>query len=319
MKYAAAITVAIIIGVVLLVLASGLYRVDMTEQVVITQFGRPVGEPVTEAGLHWKTPFIQKANRFEKRVLSWDGDPNMIPTKGKKYIWIDTTARWRIIDPLLFLQSVRTEREAQSRLDDILDGATRNEIASRELIEVVRNSNAILDTPEEKKGKEFFQETLFEEIPRDAGREKITRNILSWAKPLVREYGIDLIDIRIKRINYNADVRQKVFERMISERQRVSKLFRSEGRREALDVEGRINKELMRIESEAYRRAQEIRGEADAEATKIYAAAYNKDPEFYSFIHTLETYGATLKGKTHLILSTDSDYLKYLKEVDPNK
>lgn len=314
--------ILIIIGIIIVVVAFSniFYRVDMTEQVVITQFGRTIGKPVMEAGLQWKKPFVQKVNRFDKRVLSWDGDPNMIPTKDKKYIWIDTTARWKITDPLLFLQSVRTEREALSRLDDILDGATRNEIANCNLIDVVRNSNKILEH-DDHKGEEdvFFQETEIDAIGKDSGRDKITRNILAWAKPVVKEYGIDLIDLRIKRVNYNVDVRQKVFERMISERKRISNLYRSEGHSEALDIEGRINKELKRIQSEAYRSAQEIRGEADAEATKIYAEAYNKDPEFYSFLHTLQTYGNTLKGKTFLILSTASDYLKYLNKIQPDK
>lgn len=312
------IAAAVIAAFAVLVLANCLYRVDETKQVVITQFGQPVGEPVTEAGLHWKKPFIQKANSFEKRILSWDGDPNMIPTKDKKYIWVDTTARWRITEPLLFLQSVRTEREAQSRLDDILDGATRNEIASCDLIEVVRNSNKILEEFEESEDEELvISESGLEAVPPDSGRERITRDILAWAKPLVREYGIELVDIRIKRINYNADVRPEVFERMISERKRVSQLYRSEGKQEALDIEGRINRELRRVQSEAYRRAQKIQGEADAEATGIYAEAYGRDPEFYSFLNTLRTYRQALKDRTFLILSTDTDYLRYIGDRSP--
>ncbi|MDP8247958.1 MAG: protease modulator HflC [Candidatus Tritonobacter lacicola] len=312
-----------IIAIIVIVLAAivifnGFYRVDETQQVIVTQFGQPIGGPVTEAGLHWKKPFIQKANYFEKRVLSWDGDPNMIPTKDKKYIWVDTTARWKIVDPLLFLQSVRSEREVHSRLDDILDGATRNEIADRELIDIVRNSNRILEVVEDIDDVEVvISESALEAITPDSGREQITRNILAWSKPRVKEYGVDLIDIRIKKINYNADVRTKVFERMISERKRVSQLYRAEGKREALDIEGQINKDLQRIQSEAYREAQEIQGKADAEATNIYAEAYNRDPEFYSFLNTMTTYRQALKDKTFLILSTGSDYLKYITGYGP--
>ena len=312
--------IAIIIVVLFaIVFFNCMYRVDETNQAIITQFGRPIGKPVTEAGLHWKKPFIQKVNYFEKRVLSWDGDPNMIPTKDKKYIWVDTTARWRIEDPLLFLQSVRSERSAQSRLDDILDGATRNEIASRVLIEVVRDSNRIIELVDAEEVKEVvISESALEEISPDSGREQITRNILAWAKPRIKEYGIELIDIRIKRINYDAEVRPEVFERMISERKRVSQLYRSEGRREALDIEGQVNKDLRRIQSEAYRKAQEIKGQADAEATGIYAEAYNRDPEFYSFLNTLKTYRKALGDRTFLILTTDSDYLKYINDLNPD-
>ena len=309
----------IILAAAAVVLFNCLYRVDETNQVIVTQFGRHIGEPVTAAGLHWKKPFIQKANYFDKRVLSWDGDPNMIPTKDKKYIWVDTTARWRITDPLLFLQSVRTERAAHSRLDDILDGATRNEIASRRLIEVVRNTNRILEEIEETEDDEVvIPESGLEAISPGSGRERITRNILAWAKPRVEEYGIDLIDIRIQKINYNADVRTKVFERMISERKRVSSLYRSEGKQEAMDVEGRLNKELRSIQSDGYRRAQEIQGAADADATKIYAEAYNLDPEFYSFLNTLQTYRQALKERTTLVLTTATDYLKYIGERTPD-
>jgi membrane protease subunit HflC len=303
--------ILIIAALILIILSSSFYTVDMTEQVVITQFGEPVGDPLTTPGLHVKIPFIQKVNTFEKRLLEWDGDPNQIPTKDKKYLWVNTYARWRIVDPLKFLQSVHDELGAHSRLDDIIDAATRDYITSHLLIEVVRNSNremAIAGTE-----LELAEEVLMHQI--EWGREEVTRQILEQASQVVPEYGIEMVDVRIKHINYVEEVRRKVYERMISERKRIAEKYRSEGQGKKAEIEGQREKELQRITSEAYRTAQEIIGQADAKATKIYAAAYNKDPEFYSYVKTLETYEETLGGGSWLLLTTDSDYLQYLKST----
>ena len=301
------IGVAVIIG--LIVLSSALYVVDETQQVVITEFGQPVGKPITRAGLYIKKPFIQKVNYFEKRLLTWDGSPTQIPTSDKKYIWVDTTARWKIVDSLKFLQSVGSERAAQARLDDIIDSATRDRITSTSLYEVVRNSN-----------REFVVTEVFvqkeEEIGEvTKGREYVSREILKEAAKVVPQYGIELVDVRIKRLNYVEEVRQKVYARMISERKRVAEQYRSEGQGKKAEIEGMREKELQKITSEAYKRAQIIKGRADAEAIKIYAQAYSKDPEFYSFLKTLETYEKTLSGDSVIILTTDSELYKYLKST----
>ena len=299
--------------IALLFSMSSVYTVDETEQVIILQFGKPVGEPIREAGLHFKLPLIQDVISFDKRVMEWDGDENQIPTSDKKYIWVDTFARWRIVDPLKFYQSVSNERNAQSRLDDIIDSATRNFVSENLLIEVVRNSNRELQiTIEEAEG--FGLESAFQQI--DQGREAITELILQKAAETMPQYGIELLDMRIKRINYIEEVRQKVYERMISERKRIAEKFRSEGQGRKAEIDGEREKELQRITSEAYRTAQEVKGKADAEATKIYAGAFNRDPEFYSFLQTLETYKSTLNNNnTTLILNTDSAFLKYLKNI----
>ena len=302
-----AIGVLVLLGLIILV--SGLYTVDMTKQVVITRFGKPVGDAIKEAGLHWKMPLIETANFFEKRILEWDGDPNQIPTKDKKYIWVNTYARWRIADPLKFFQSVRNELGAQGRLDDIIDAATRDYVTAHVLLEIVRDSNREMATAEAE--MELAEEV---KVPIQWGREKISRQVLERASQMVPQYGIELIDVRIKHINYVEEVRRKVYERMISERTRIAEKFRSEGQGKKAEIEGQMEKELQRITSEAYRTAQEIKGKADAEATNIYAQAYNKDAEFYSFLKTLETYKQTLSGETWLILGTDSEYLKYLKK-----
>ncbi|TKJ32545.1 HflC protein [bacterium (candidate division B38) B3_B38] len=302
---------SIIVILLLIVLASALYTVKETEQVVITQFGRPVGSPVTKAGLHLKVPFIQTANYFEKRLLEWDGSPNQVPTSDKKYIWVDCFARWRIVDPLRFMQSVSTESEAHARLDNIVDAAIRDLITRNLLIEVIRSTNREMELSEEEKELLSLEE-IAEEI--NLGREKITREILEQASVMVPQYGIELVDVRIKRINYVEEVRQKVYERMISERQRIAAQYRSEGQGKRAEIEGEKEKELQRIGSEAYRKAQEIIGKADGEAVSIYANAYNRDPEFYSFLRTLESYRATLNNSSWLLLTTDSDYLKYLKK-----
>ena len=303
------IIVVVILG--LIVVGGSLYTIDQTQQVVITQFGEPIGDPITEPGLHVKIPFIQKVNYFEKRILAWDGLPTQVPTKDKRYIWVDTTARWRIVDPLKFLESVGSERTALGRLDDIIDSATRNQITGHLLYELVRDS-----------GRQFVETEVSLEIEEEIGvvqygREKISRGILEEAALLVPQFGIELVDVRIKRLNYVERVREGVYARMIAERERVAEQYRSEGEGKKAEIEGRRAKELQRITSEAYRTAQEIKGKADAEATKVYADAYNKGPEFYSFLRTLEIYEDTMDENTWLIMTTDSDFYKYMKTLSP--
>lgn len=310
MKPLTIIIVILIIGG-LWVLAEALFIVDMTEQAIITQFGRPVGDAITAPGLHLKTPFIQKVHLFEKRILEWQGRSNEILTKDKKYIWVNTYARWKIVDPLTFFTKIRTEENAHHKLDDIVDPATRNLISSHSLIEAVRNSNRKMFFTEEE--IQLSVQAALDSIT--IGRYKITQSILEQAKSKMLEFGIELIDVRISRINYTEEVRKAVYDRMITERTRIAEKFRSEGQGIKAEIEGQMEKELQRITSEAYRTSQEIIGKADAEAIRIYANAYNRDPEFYSFIKTLETYRETLKEDDWLILTTDSDYFKYLKEI----
>lgn len=302
------IAILVIIGF----LSGALYIVDETKQVVLTQFGKPVGKPVTTAGLHFKTPFIQVAHYFEKRLLDWDGDPNQIPTKDKKYIWVDTIARWKIVDPLKFLQSVGNEIGAHSRLDDIINSATRDAITSHLLVEAVRNSNRILETENEGEDMIVTDEAL-ERIY--VGRQQLTRAILDKAKVLAPQYGIEIMDVRIKRVNYVEDVRNKVYDRMMAERKRAAEKYRSEGQGKSAEIQGQTGKELKLITSEAYRQAQILMGKADAETINIYAEAYNLDPDFYAFLKTLETYKTTIDENSTIILTTDSDYYKYLKEL----
>lgn len=306
---------AFIIAALLLIVTiavSSAYIVRETEQVIITQFGKPVGDPIIEPGIHFKIPMIQKANFFDRRFLEWDGSQNQIPTKDKRFIWVDTYARWRIKDPLRFFQRVHDERGAQSRLDDILDGETRNAIARHYLVEVVRTSNRQQLSSEEFVGLEV--------APRLAkikyGRETITRSIIEAAAPRTLELGIELLDLRLKRLNYVDEVQQKIFERMITERQRIAEKFRSEGQGKASKILGDKERELKKIQSGAYRTAQEIIGKADAEATSIYAEAYNQNQssrEFYNFLKTMETYKSTLSEKDWLVLSTKSDFFKYFQ------
>ncbi|MEA3489668.1 MAG: protease modulator HflC [Candidatus Omnitrophota bacterium] len=305
------VAIAIIVGIAFL--SGVMYIVSETKQVVVTQFGRPVGPPVTGAGLHFKLPFIQQANYFDKRLLEWDGDPNQIPTKDKKYIWVDTTARWRVQDALKFMQSVGSERGAHARLDDIINSATRDVITNHPLVETIRDSNRILDTP---KGDDIvaIAEEALERI--SVGRHDLENDILVRAQELAPQYGIDLVDVRIKRVNYVKEVKEKVYDRMISERKRAAEQYRSEGRGKSAEIKGQMEKELKLISSEAYKKAQGIRGKADAEAITIYAEAYNNDPDFYSFMKTLETYKDTVDGNTTVILTTDGDYYKYLKKMD---
>lgn len=309
MKHLSLLVLGAVVLVVLLVVSGSLYVVNEAEQVVITQFGRPVGDAVVSAGLHFKIPFIQKANFFEKRWLEWDGYPNQIPTKDKKYIWVDTYARWRIHDPLLFFQSVHDERGAQSRLDDILDGETRNSIANYPLIEIVRSSSRKLE--EEATTDDVGSDRIDAVV--DMGREKISNQILESASVVTLDLGIELVDVRIKRINYVEDVRSKVYDRMISERQRIAEKSRSEGKGRSAEIRGKKEKELKRIVSDAYRQAEEIKGKADGEAAAIYAKAYERDAEFYSFLATLNAYKTTLDGKVSFVTGTDGEFFKYLK------
>jgi len=300
---------------VFLVASGAFYIVDETQQVVITQFGQPIGKPVTSAGLRFKIPLIQQANYFEKRILEWDGSPNQIPTKDKKYIWVDTTARWRIKDALRFLQSVGNETGAHARLDDIVDSAARDSITRQNLVEAVRDTNRILIESSEDETKETTRQAGEELENINLGRERLTRGILEEAKSSMEQFGIELIDVRIKKINYVSEVQKKVYDRMISERKRAAEQYRSEGQGKKAEIEGTMAKELNQIDSEAYKVAEEIKGKADAEATDIYADAYNKDPDFYSFLKTLETYENTVDDKTTVILTTDAEYLRYLKKA----
>lgn len=314
MKTILGIFLAIVILVIAVFMSGAIYIIDETQQVVITQFGDPVGEPITSAGLHFKLPFIQQAHYFEERLLEWDGDPNQIPTRDKKYIWIDTTARWRIVDALKFLQSVSNEIGAQARLDDIVNSGTRDVITKHLLVETVRNTNRILESEGETGEDLIVTDEVLERI--EVGREILAGMILEKAKKLAPQYGIELVDVRIKRINYVESVRRKVYERMIAERKRAAEKYRSEGQGKKAEIDGQRAKELQLITSEAYRQAQILKGKADAEAIKIYAQAYNKDPEFYSFLKTLETYEKTIDEKSTIILTTDSEYYQYLKKLD---
>ena len=301
-------TLVILLVVGLFLAASSAYIVSETNQVVITQFGEPVGDPITEPGLHFKIPFIQTANTFEKRFLEWDGFPNQVPTRDRRFIWVDTYARWRITDPLLFFQRLRDERGAQSRLDDILDGETRNAVARHDLIEIVRTSNR---EPADTAASELEEAETLDPIV--TGREQITREILDAAAAAVGELGIELLDLKFKRINYIADVQQDVFARMIAERQRIAEEFRSEGQGESARIQGERERDLAQIQSQAFRAAEEIRGNADAEAIDIYADAYGRDAQFYAFTKSLETYERTMDPSTFFILGTDSELLRFLE------
>ena len=304
----------IVIAVLLFVLYHSVYVVDETNQVILTQFGKVIGEAKSSPGLQFKIPFIQKPNFFPKNLLEWDGTPGEIPTQDKTYIWVDTFARWKIVDPLRFFKTVYNENGAQSRLDDILDSEVRNKITSHSLIETVRKSNRALDT--------FEVEDLGDEArvigQISLGRQKIVNGIMENATPKLADFGIELVDLKIKRLNYTEQVQKSVYTRMIAERKQIAEKFRSEGQVEARKIEGKQEKEVKRITSEAYKTAQEVMGKADAEATQIYAEAYNKDVELYSFLKSMDVYKKTLGKDTTLVLSTDSDFLKYLKGSDAN-
>lgn len=297
---------------ILWALLSSAYVVNETEQVIITEFGRPIGLSIADPGIHFKMPWIQEAHFFEKRFLAWDGSPNQIPTRDKRFIWVDSYARWRIVDPLRFFQRVHDERGAQTRLDDILDGETRNAIANQDLVEIVRSTNRKLQLSEELDDTPDTELDFAIKI----GREKITRLIIQTATPRLRELGIEILDLRLKRLNYVEEVQQKIYERMITERKRIADKYRSEGQGQAAKILGDKERDLKEIESGAYKTSQEIRGKADAEATTIYARAYNQNDDsrdFYRFLKTMETYKHTLSDKDWFLLSTDSDVFKFLQ------
>ena len=299
------------LAIIAFVIYSAAYMVDETEQVVVTQFGRIVGQPKTDPGLKFKIPFIQTANYFNKNLLEWDGDPGQIPTLDKTFIWVDTFARWKIVDPIKFFQTVNNRFAAVGKLNDIIDPAVRNFITSHHLIEAVRKSNRELDTAEvgieesDRKTRVIYNIAI--------GRQKITQGILEQAQPKLTPFGIELVDVKIKRINYVEEVRKSVYGRMIAERNQIAEKFRSEGKGEAQNILGEKERDLQEIESEAFKRAQKLKGAADAEATIIYADAYGRDPEFYSFVQTLDIYREALDKNSSLILTTDSEFLKYLK------
>ncbi len=301
----------ILLAVIAFVIYNAAYSVDETEQVVVTQFGKIIGDPKKDPGLHFKIPFIQNANYFNKNLLEWDGDPGQIPTLDKRFIWVDAWARWKIVDPVKFFQTVNNRFNAIGKLNDIIDPAVRNFITSNTLIEAVRKSDRELERAETD--LEDYEQGFRESYAISVGRQKITRGILKQAQPKLAQFGIELVDVNIKRINYIEDVRQSVYDRMISERNQIAEKFRSEGKGEAQKILGQKERDLQWITSEAYKTAQEIKGKADAEATKIYADAYGRDPEFYSFIQTLDIYGTALDQNNSLVLSTDSEFLKYLK------
>jgi membrane protease subunit HflC len=286
--------------------ANGFYFLEEGLQAVITQFGRPVGQPVTEAGLHFKTPYIQEATFFEKKILIWDGDPNQIPTNDKTYVYLDVTARWRIADALVFLQAVNNETRAQTILDDIIDGTVRDLVNKNDLVEIIRSSDF---SPETMLNSAVEVEKL------RYGRDKITTMIHENASKITPKYGIELVDVLFKRVNYIDTVRLKVYDRMISERKRIAAEKRSLGEGQKAEIMGKVEKELKEILSSANREAEEIKGKADAEAAKIYADAYNQDPEFYSFIKSLESYKTAVGQNTNLVISADSEFYKFLQKL----
>jgi len=311
-----------LLGIAAWVAMSSIYTLSEVEQVIITQFGKPVGDPVTTAGLKVKVPLIQEINPIDKRVLEWDGSPSDMPTKDKLYISVDLFARWRITDPLQYFLRLRDERSAQSRLDDILGSETRNAVAKHELIEIIRTTrdrvplrDALLTDAE----RELNMGTL---VPIQKGRKLVEEEIFAAAAEKVQVFGIELLDIRFKRINYNESVRPKIYDRMISERRQIAERFLSEGNGEAARIRGNRVRDLNKIQSEAYRQVEEIRGVADAKASEIYARAYNQSPaavSFYEFTRTMQSYKSIIAGSTTLVLSTDSDLFKFLKGMTPDR
>jgi len=298
--------------VAVLTLWSASFTVNEAEQVILTQFGRPVGKPITQPGLHFKAPFIQETHTFDRRFLEWDGERNQVPTRDKRFIWVDSYARWRISDPLKFFQRLKDENGAQTRLDDILDGETRNAIASHDLVEVVRSTNRVPSRDESQTAEE--QVTL---EPIKVGRDKIRLEILAKAKARTEDLGIEILDVRLKRLNYVAEVQEKVFDRMIAERERIAARYRSQGEGEALRIQGQKERELKQISSAAYKTAVEVRGRADAEATDIFATAYNRSADarsFYEFLKTMETFETTVDDSTVLVFSSAGDFYRYLKK-----
>ena len=312
--------IAFIAAAILILISNALYTVKETEQVILTQFGKPIGSPITEAGLKTKVPFVQKVNPIEKRILEWDGSPSNMPTKDKLYIAVDLFARWRITDPLQYYLRLRDERSAQSRLDDILGSETRNAVAKHKLIEIIRTTKdrkPLRDTSL----SDSDLATLGSLVPIRKGREKVEQEIFNAAAQKVDVFGIELLDIRFKRINYNESVRPKIYDRMISERRQIAERFRSEGNGEAARINGSRERDLNKVRSEAYKEVEEIRGAADAKATEIYAKAYNSSEasrDFYEFQKTMDMYKSVIKNNTTLMLSTESEAFKYLKGMSPD-
>jgi len=315
------ITILVLLGLGIYLAMSSVYVVSEVEQMIITQFGKPVGDPVTSAGLKFKVPFIQEVNPIDKRVLEWDGNPSDMPTKDKLYISVDLFARWRITDPLPYFLRLRDERSAQSRLDDILGSETRNAVAKHELIEIIRTTRDRVPLRDGLLSDAERQLDMGSLVPIQKGRKQVEQEIFAAAAEKVRVFGIELLDIRFKRINYNDSVRPKIFDRMISERRQIAERFLSEGNGEAARIRGNRVRDLNKIQSEAYRQVEEIRGVADAKATEIYAKAYNQSPEavaFYEFTRTMQAYKSIITGDTTLVLSTDSDLFKFLKGMTPD-
>ena len=346
--------VGVLVVLVLIVVGGAFYQVDETELVIITQFGEPVGEAITTPGLKVKAPFIHRVRRFEKRILEWDGSPDEIPTLDKRFIKLDTTARWRVVDPLQFLKAVKTERSAQSRLDDLIDSAARDVVSSHLLIESVRNFTRELPVDEVEASERRMSDDLPLDISAEVdagtqpdadavpdagqqqavtpvpvpevfilesgqerlGRDRLTQLMIERAQEKLPNFGIELIDVRIKSINYVQEVEQRVYERMISERQRIAARFRSIGDGESAKIRGEKEREILRLRSDAYREAQEIEGKADAEAASIYAESFGQAPEFYTFVQTLEAYKETLTNNSSLLLTTDSDFYQYLNQAN---
>ena len=345
--------VGVLVVLVLIVAGGAFYQVNETELVIITQFGEPVGEAITTPGLKVKAPFIHRVRRFEKRILEWDGSPDEIPTLDKRFIKLDTTARWRIVDPLQFLKAVKTERSAQSRLDDLIDSAARDVVSSHLLIESVRNftrelpvEDVDVEAGDRRTGADLSAEAPVlpdagiepapgtesgaaapalpvQQVVREdsgseerLGRDRLTQLMIERAQENLPNFGIELIDVRIKSINYVQEVEQRVYERMISERQRIAARFRSIGDGESAKIRGEKEREILRLRSDAYREAQEIEGKADAEAARIYAESFGQAPEFYTFTQTLEAYKGTLRNNSSLLLTTDSDFYQYLNQAN---
>jgi len=304
----------IVAAVLAVTLYSAAFVVDEAEQAIIVQFGEPRGDVIGEPGLHWKLPFIQEVRRYDKRLLVWDGDVTQIPTLGREFIQVDTTARWRIVDPLQFLRSVRDERGGRTRLDDIIDSVVRDIISGTELEEIVRSGDWDVNMEELDEVEQDRDDVALDKQPK-LGREKLEAEILKSAAKRTPGLGIELKDVRIKRLNYIDSVRRQVENRMISERQAIAERFRAEGQGRSLEITGEMERELRRINSEAVRKAEEIRGDADAEAIRIYGETFGADPEFYAFTRTLDTYKA-LGDNATLMIKADSDFFRYLEKID---
>ena len=302
------VLITIFIFVIVLIFGGAFYIVNESEQVVITQFGKPVGDPIITPGLKLKKPFLETANYFDKRFIAWDGEPKQVSTRDKRFININTYARWRISDPLQYAKRLFDESKALTRLGSVLEGATQNAIANHDLIELVRSSNRDYVSGQENSDEKSNKEKAIIE----SGRDELTKEILALAKESTKDLGIEILDFKFKRINYVPEVRQKVYERMISERKRIAEEFRSQGAGESARISGQKDRDLKEITSDAYRRSQEIKGRADGEAANIYAGAYNKNPSFYRFMRTMEIYRETLDDETVLVLSTEGEFLKYL-------